>query len=171
MNCSLQPNGDLLFQEIDFFLATLLVQPLQQKERSSQIVNEYLFQKLTKQDPLFSQDWKEYIVPELQALFTSCHEKVLSDLASLEYENPSDKPRSFKIPLAHRDAWLRMLSIVRLSLAAEHHITEVDHQIRNLNSLSTAQEKGLFQIEIFSVLQQCLIEAESQGGPSPHISY
>ncbi|KAB2644649.1 MAG: hypothetical protein DVB29_01555 [Verrucomicrobia bacterium] len=162
MNCSLQPNGDLLFQEIDFSLVTLLTQPLQQKELSSQIVNEYLFQKLTKQDPLFSQDWKEYIVPELQALFSSCHEKVLTDLAALEYENPSKQLRSFQIPLAHRDAWLRMMSIVRLSLAAEHQITEVGHHLCDHASFSSAQEKALLQIEIFSLIQQSLIEAESQ---------
>ena len=160
MNYSLQQDGSLLFQEIDSFLAELIILPFLQKELSSKMINDHLFKKLTAQDSLGASDWKEYVAPELQTLFTSCHEHVLSDLAVLQQGDPSDHTRSFTIPLTHRDAWLRMLSMVRLSLASQHHIAEEEFQKKDPTSLTELQQKALLQMEIFAVMQQCLIEAE-----------
>lgn len=157
MICSLEHNGSLLFQEIDPFLAELIIQPFQQKGLSSQIINRYLFKKLTKQDPLFSQDWKEYIVPELETLFTSCHKQVLADLESLHKHASLHHHYTLTIPLDHRDAWLRMLSMIRLLISSQGHI---DHQILQIKDHSTLQAKALLQMEVFALILQCLVEAE-----------
>ncbi len=160
MICSLQQDGSLVFQEIDAFLAELIILPFLQKELSSKIINGHLFKKLTEQNSLATHDWKAYVAPELQTLFSSCHEQVMSDLAVLQQGDPSDHTRNFTISVTHRDAWLRMLSIVRLSLASQHHITKEEFPKKDPISFTELKQKALLQMEIFAVIQQCLIEAE-----------
>lgn len=160
MNCSLQQDGSLLFQEIDSFLAELILKPFQQPAIDTAIVTQRFFQKLNEENPPFAQDWKEYIAPELQHLFLSCHEVALKDLASLQKQEPEDRLYTLTIPLAHRDAWLRMLSMVRLSLTSHYNFCDEEFQKKDPSSLFTPRGKALLQMELFAVIQQCLIEAE-----------
>jgi hypothetical protein len=157
MICSLDHSRNILFHEIDSRLAQLIIEPFEQKELSSKIINQYLFKKLTKQDPLFSQDWKEYIVPELETLFLSCHQQVLEDLESFK-QNPSHAHgHKLTIVLDHRDAWLRMLSLIRLLITSPCHM---EPKINTQDTLSVTERKTLLQMEIFAFIQQCLVEAE-----------
>jgi len=162
MICSLDRSGNLLFHEIDSLLAQLIIEPFEQKELSSKIINQYLFKKLTKQDPLFSQDWKEYIVPELETLFLSCHQQVLEDLESLKKIPAHAHSHRLIITFDHRDAWLRMLSVIRLLMTLP---CRMDPKINLDDTLSVAERKILLQIEIFALIQQCLVEAEMNEAP------
>lgn len=162
MICSLDHSRNILFHEIDSLLAQLIIEPFEQKELSSKIINQYLFKKLTKQDPLFSQDWKEYIVPELETLFLSCHQQVLEDLDSLKKIPAHTHSHRLTITFDHRDAWLRMLSLIRLLMTSPCHM---DPKINTQDTLSVTERKTLLQIEIFAFIQQCLVEAEMNEAP------
>ncbi|MDH4470542.1 MAG: hypothetical protein QE493_06190 [Verrucomicrobiae bacterium] len=162
MNCLFQKNGTILLEHIDSFQAKLLLEPFQNNEISSEIIGNYFLQKINKQDPLFSQDWKEYVAPELESLLVFCHQQVIADLTLLQNSSSHDGDHTLAIPLAHRDAWLRMLSTVRLLLSSRHEIDGQEIQEKDLLKISAPQKKALLQMELFAVIQQCLVEAEGR---------
>ncbi len=163
MNCSFRKDGSTLFEQIDSFLVEVLLEPFCNKRISMDIIDDYFLQKITKQDPLFSQDWRDYVAPELQALFTACHHQVLLDLKALSHSSSPNGHYTLIIPPEHRDAWLRTLSIIRLLLFSRHGIKGEKREEEDLEKLSVLQRRVLLQLELFALIQQCLLEAEAQG--------
>ena len=164
MDFSLQKNGTIEFQNIDGFLAAFLIAPFQTKDLGQGQITENFFQKLQEKNREFSADWREYLEPDLLSLFGSSHQIVLSDLDRMDQEQRL-RPNDFftlKIPLTHREAWLRMLSMVRLSLAAEHRLYHEKIEEARAPSIETSLGRAVIQMQLFAVVQQCLIEAEEK---------
>ena len=164
MDFSLQKNGTIEFRNIDGFLAAFLMVPFQTKDLGQGVIAKNFYQKLQEKNSEFSTDWREYIEPELLSLFSSSHQIVLSDLDRMDQEQrlcPNDF-FTLKIPLTHREAWLRMLSMVRLSLTAEHRLDHEKMEEETTPSLETALGRAEIQMQLFAVVQQCLIEAEEE---------
>jgi len=164
MEFSLQKNGTIEFQKIDRFLVTLLMAPFQKKNLGQRLITENFYKKIHDKEPAFSEDWRDYLEPELLSLFESSHQIVLSDLDRMDQEQRVHSQDLFtlKIPFAHREAWLRLLSIVRLSLAAEHHLDHENYEEESKPSLENAVGQAVIQMQLFAVIQQCLIEAEEE---------
>lgn len=113
------------------------------------------------EDAIFSQDWKEYVQPGLLTLLKSCHAHVLIDLENMKREQlqSSQEPRLL-IPADHREAWLRILNVARLSLAARHRLHDQEISGEITPDLNTERGKALLQLQLFSMMQQVLVEME-----------
>ncbi len=161
MNCVLNKNSSIEFQEIDPFLENLLLDSFQTKESKAPFVKKDIFKKISRQNDKLSSDWEKYSEPELLSLLEKCHEIVLSDLDKMRHQRlyPDDMI-TLNIPSAHREAWLRMIAMARLALASKLEFMGNTEPSKN----STAEEKKLpellFQQDFLALLLQYLIEAE-----------
>lgn len=163
MNFFLNKNGSVEFQGIDSFLESLLLNTFQKKESESPFVKKDILKKIAQQSDDLSSDWEKYSKPELLSLLEKCHEIVLSDLHKMSHErsHPEDEV-ILKIPPTHREAWLRMIAMARLALAAK--IDFIGNSEPSKNSMLEEKKlpELLFQQDFLALLLQCLIEAEEQ---------
>ena len=158
-------NGDLEFSEIDPLLAMLMITCFQQQESQWNLVAACFLATPLKEDESFSRDWEEYVQPGLLTLLKSCHGRVLADLEQmkrLQLSQPENLFFTLTIRKAHREAWLRILNVARLSLAAEHQLSDEEISGELLSQLTTPRGQVMLQMQFFSMLQQCLVEAESE---------
>lgn len=165
MNFHQRENGDVEVSEIDPLLAFLMIEGIRQEEEEWDCVAESFLATPLAEDALFSQDWKEYVQPGLLTLLKSCHAHVLADLENMKREqlkNSSESLASLLIPVAHREAWLRILNVARLSLAARHRLKEEEISGEVAPDLNTERGKILLQLQLFSMMQQVLVEIEMQ---------
>ena len=68
-------------------------------------------------------DWREYVEPELAALFQSHLDIVSGDLAAI---TETEEGALLRIPAAHARAWIHTFNQARLALGARHDVTEDD---------------------------------------------
>lgn len=163
MNFHQRENGDIEISEIDSLLAFLMVEGIRQEEEEWDCIADSFLATPLVEDAIFSQDWKEYVQPGLLTLFKSCHAHVLTDLEKMKQEQlrgPKDALGRLLIPVAHREAWLRILNVARLSLAARHRLNDQEISGEVAPDLNTERGKALLQLQLFSMLQQVLVEAE-----------
>ena len=161
MNFFLNKNGTVEFQGIDLFLETLLLDSFQPKRSEELFAKKDIFQKISQNSDETSSDWEKYSKPELLSLFGKCHKLVLLDLDKMSRQRSHPEAEvTLKIPSAHRDAWLRIISMARLTLAAK--VDFISRLERSKNSI--VEEKKLpellFQQDFLALLLKCLIEAE-----------
>ncbi|MBM3856678.1 MAG: hypothetical protein FJ390_01785 [Verrucomicrobia bacterium] len=148
---------------MDPLLVFLMVEGIRQEEGEWNCVAESFLATPLAADPLFSQDWKEYVQPGLLTLLQSCHAHVLIDLENMKREqlkNPDKSSAKLLIPAAHREAWLRILNVARLSFAARHRLTEEEISGTQAPDLNAERGRVLLQLQLFSLLQQVLVEME-----------
>lgn len=165
MNFHQQENGDLEISEIDPLLTFLMIEGIRQEEEEWDCIAESFLATPLAEDAVFSQDWKEYVQPGLLSLFKSCHAHVLIDLERMKQEqlcSSKDALAKLLIPKIHREAWLRILNVARLSLAARYRLCDEEISGETAPDLKTERGKALLQLQFFSLLQQVLVETESQ---------
>ncbi|MBX9578211.1 MAG: hypothetical protein K2W97_07025 [Chthoniobacterales bacterium] len=165
MNFHQRENGDMEVSEIDPLLAFLMVEGIRQEEEEWDCIAESFLATPLAEDALFSQDWKEYVQPGLLTLFKSCHAHVITDLENMKREQlhgSQDRLATLLIPAAHREAWLRILNVARLSLAARHRLHDQEISGEVVPDLNTERGKALLQLQLFSMIQQVLVEVEMQ---------
>ena len=163
MNFHQRENGDMEVSEIDPLLAFLMVEGIRQEEEEWDCIAESFLATPLAEDALFSQDWKEYVQPGLLTLFKSCHAHVITDLENMKREQlhgSQDRLATLLIPVAHREAWLRILNIARLSLAARHRLHDQEISGEVVPDLNNERGKALLQLQLFSMIQQVLVEIE-----------
>ncbi len=79
-----------------------------------------------------SEEWKEYVHPELKELFAAASSAIRTDLAAWEAEGET----TLKIPEAHLDQWIHCLARARLILTQENAFTdeELEGTPRNIEN-------------------------------------
>jgi len=167
MNFHQHENGDLEVFEIDPLLVFLMVEGIRREEEEWDLIADSFLASPIDDEIDFSQDWKEYVQPGLLTLLKSCHAHVLTDLENMKREqlkNLDENLVNLLIPAAHREAWLRILNVARLSLAAHHRLTEEEISGSIIPDLNTERGKILLQLQLFSLLQQVLVEMELEDG-------
>jgi hypothetical protein len=113
-------------------------------------------------------EWKLYVQPELQRLFRSATETVMSDLEQL---NGNEKPfanRKLFIPTKHADAWLNALNQARLSIAARNDFTDGELGDNYRSPIGSRRDLSLFQVNFYGFLQEFILrELVDWSGNSP----
>lgn len=104
-------------------------------------------------------DWSAFVAPDLHRRFTAATEVVEADLRSAA-EAPDGSGFHFEIPLSHAESWLNTLNQVRLILATNLGLDSDDAPLDPEATPDLLSERGLgiFQINLFAFMQQCLIE-------------
>ena len=165
MNFHQLENGDSEISDIDPLLAFLMIEGIRQEEEEWDCIAKSFLATPLAEDALFSQDWKEYVQPGLLTLFKSCHAHVIIDLENMKREQlygSKDAIGRLLIPVAHREAWLRILNVARLSLAARHRLHDQEIGAEIVPDLHTERGKAILQFQLFSMIQQMLVEVEMQ---------
>ncbi len=165
MNFHQQANGDLEISDVDPLLAFLIIEGIRQEEEEWECVADSFWASPLAEEIPFSEDWKEYVQPGLLTLLKSAHAYVLTDLEKMKREqlqNPDAALLRLLIPASHREAWLRILNVARLSLAARNRLTEEEISSNDAPDLSNERGKIILQLQLFSLLQQVLVEIESE---------
>ena len=85
--------------------------------------------------------------------------KQMEDLQRAKPENPFF---TLTIATAHREAWLRILNVARLSLVEAHQLSDEEISGAVLPDLTESRGQVMVQMQLFSMLQQCLVEAEEE---------
>ncbi|MFI0348210.1 MAG: hypothetical protein ACH346_05510 [Chthoniobacterales bacterium] len=158
-----EKSGDVGFKNIDPFLARLISIPFGVQSEEWITLCDELLSSRCKEDLEFTSDWKEYVEPGIISLLASCHDMVISDLSKMECSSahaPEKQLFALTIPKDHREAWLRMLNVARLSLAAKHQFSSQEINEQKICSVSLPRREALLQMQLFSMMQQCLIEVE-----------
>ena len=163
MNFHQRENGDIEVSEIDPLLAFLMAEGIRQEEEEWDCIADSFLATPLAEDTLFSQDWKEYVQPGLLTLLKSCHAHAITDLENMKREQlygSKDALGRLLIPVAHREAWLRILNVARLSLAARHRLHDQEIGGEIAPDLNTELGKAILQLQLFSMIQQVLVEVE-----------
>lgn len=156
-------NGDLEVSEIDPLLVFLMIEGIRQEEEEWDCIADSFLASPLAEEILFSQEWKEYVQPGLLTLLKSSHAHVLTDLEIMkrgQLTHPPESLATIVIPLVHREAWLRILNVARLSLAARHRLTEEEISGNTPPDLNSERGKACLQLQLFSLIQQVLVEME-----------
>jgi hypothetical protein len=99
----------------------------------------------------FSEDWQEYVEPELSRLFQSALEIIESDLKKM-HADPVSGEATLSIPSDHLEAWIHGLNQARLVLTERHNLQEDD---MDLEALPAGDPRAflLLQLRIYAQLQ------------------
>jgi hypothetical protein len=102
-------------------------------------------------------DWKAFVEPDLQQAFGEARQTVATDLAAMK-ETKKDG-LVLRIPLHHRDAWLSVLTQVRLSIAEVHKLTEEDLSAEALPEIHDPRDAALHRMNFYGLLCESIIRS------------
>jgi len=102
-----------------------------------------------------TEDWREYVEPELQRLFLSAIEMVEGDLKTLRFD-PPDGEGALPIPTSHLESWVHGLNQARLALAARHDFSEEEME-DSLPLDGSPRALALLQIRFYGFLQELFL--------------
>jgi len=159
MEMVITEEGHMEVQEIPGFLAQVLQElpDLAEGETRSSSAEERLFPTPISNDENqeIAEDWKAFVEPELHSLFQSARSTVEADLRKME-----ETPEGFRFEISqrHADAWLSVLGQARLSIAAEHRLTEKELSEDRLQMVVDERSQALARNTLFAHMQQYLVE-------------
>jgi hypothetical protein len=150
----------LALRQIDSFAARLLRQiPLETDPGDDEIANERLFSKPMKEEGELTEEWRQYVQPELQHLFQSANETVAEDLRGLRKTHNEDEEErySLDIPVSHLELWLNSLNQARLVMAARNAFSEEELAGDYPSSINSTRDMNLLQIHFYGSLQEIFV--------------
>jgi hypothetical protein len=100
------------------------------------------------------EDWKAFVVPDLQIGFQSARHAVAEDLRRAE--KSEDGLMNFRIPARHIHFWVSALTQARLALAELHEFSEADMQY-GPTVPETPREFALLQFGIYGMMLEWLV--------------
>lgn len=166
MNFFLHNNGDIAFKNLDAFLQELLSSIFKIKNWDPLFLKNYFLTRMRTKNPGQAIDWENYSEPEISSLLQTCYEEVLLDLIQIKKQDHDGEGEvTLQIPASHREPWLRIVAMKRLSLGAELGVISIGELVEKKEQKETA--KLLLQQDFLALLQQCLIEAEESDGFLP----
>jgi hypothetical protein len=159
MNIERDQNGGFVFSEVEQPIAEMFLSiPSALEPDGNRAAHARLFpDPAGGKDEKISQEWADYVVPELREGFENAAVTVEGDLGSLI------AGEALTIPLAHVDAWLNALNQARLVLAARFEVTEEDMNNPEPFDSQNEREMAISQIHVFGLLQECLIQGLGEG--------
>ncbi|MEM0970582.1 MAG: DUF2017 family protein [Verrucomicrobiota bacterium] len=123
-----------------------------------------IFPEITSssEDSQIHQDWKEFVVPELEDQFDQRVKTVTEDLSKAEETEGADGPlHRLEVPLDHAETWYSVLNQARLILNEEHDITNTEQQLMYGDSAPTEIEERkwliLVQYRVYAAIQEFLL--------------
>ena len=157
--------GGLRLTRLDLFFVELLRQiPVSAEPGDSDAARDRLYPPATddSRESEANEEWRTYVHPELEQLFSTASDQVRADLELFEHldeeNDPANENWSFEIPAAHFEQWLNVLNQARLSLAARFEFEEKEMNQNGPGSIETARDLSLFQIHFYGFLQECLLQ-------------
>lgn len=159
MNIERDENGGFVFSEVEPPIAEMFLSiPSAVDPQGNPAAQARLFPDPTAgKDAKISQEWAEYVAPELREGFENASTTVEADLVSLTAGT------GLTIPLDHVDAWLNALNQARLVLAARFDVTEEDMDNQEPLDLQNERAMVISQIHVFGLLQECLLQGLGEG--------
>ena len=103
----------------------------------------------------FSEDWQEYVQPELAKLFQSSLEIINGDLKKLR-SDPMTGEGSLAIPSDHLESWIHGLNQARLVLTERYQLYEDDLE-RHPPLASDPRSVMLLQLHVYAHLQELFL--------------
>ena len=167
MDICRQKDG-LELSELDPFLAELLRQiPASTAVENSPPARRRIFSPPASEEHKdICGEWKLYVEPELQRLFSSATETVAADLEQLNGNEKTFANRTLFIPASHADAWLNALNQARLTIAARNSFTDGELGDNYRSPIGSRRDLSLFQVNFYGFLQEFILR-ELIGCPSP----
>jgi hypothetical protein len=170
MKIVLIDNQTIAIGPIDLFCCELIRQiKISAEPGDDAAARERLFPVPTESgDDEAVEDWREYVHPELERLFSSHLDIIERDLEgfpgeSLPAQTKQEEGGSLvgdehvlRIPLTHLDAWIHGLNQARLAIAARHDFTEKDMD-GEIPLEGDGRALALFQIHFYGILQECFL--------------
>ncbi len=105
-----------------------------------------------------NRDWRELVVPELEALWKVNYELMAADLARLEADpDQSDRAR-ITFPENHAAAWISAINQARLALGARWNVTGADMNRPLRKPGSDPREHDILLIHLLASALQLFIE-------------
>ena len=106
-------------------------------------------------EPTAEAEWREYVEPDLRALFRGAVEVVETDLAQLPGANFAGS-QELHLPMPHLEAWMHTLNQARLVLAARHEFTDEELE-REIQLEGGARALVLLQVHFYGLLLEFLL--------------
>ena len=159
MNIERDENGGFVFSEVETPIVEMFLSiPSAVDPEGDPAATARLFpDPMAGKEEKISQEWAEYVAPELREGFENASTTVEADLGALM------AGEDLTIPLDHVDAWLNALNQARLVLAARFEVTEADMDNSEPFDSQNEREKAISQIHVFGLLQECLIQGLGEG--------
>jgi hypothetical protein len=138
---------------LDAFL-TRLIQEIPATGDPGPACESRFFPPLTGgRDPRMDGDWKQFVRPELEELFSESRRRIARDLEGLR---PTGRGcYALEIPEANRWEWIHGLNQARLALAAIHGLGEAE--LEKKVPLEPSASFAAFQIQFYALLQEWLL--------------
>lgn len=148
-------SGGFIFSEVETPLVELfLAIPSATDPAGSQAAQTRLFPEPTAhKEAGLSEEWDEFVRPELREAFENAAVTVEGDLEPLAAGR-----MELAVPLDHVDAWLSTLNQARLALAARYEVTEADLNRASAYPPRDERDLAVSQIHVYGLLQECLIQ-------------
>lgn len=166
MDICRRKNG-LEISQLDPFLAELLRQiPASTSTENCQAAQQRIFSAPAGGGEI-CKEWKMYVKPELQRLFSSATETVAADLEQLGGNEKPFANRTLFIPAKHADAWLNALNQARLTIAARNDFTEGELGDNYRSPIGSRRDLSLFQVNFYGFLQEFILRELLGYGEQP----
>jgi hypothetical protein len=107
-------------------------------------------------DGRLAEDWKAYVEPDLQQTFGDARQAVAADVHAMK---ETDSGLTLRIPYAHYEAWISVLTQVRLAIAAVHKLEEEDLARTRLPEIKNARDAALHRMHLYGLLSESIIQA------------
>ena len=122
-------------------------------------VRERLLPKPSSQENI-NRDWRELVVPGLEALWRTNYELMAADLGRLEKDPAHGESWRVVFPANHAAAWLSALNQARLVMGSRWDVTEADLNRPAKHLKPTERDHDIFLIHLLAYVEQMFIEAE-----------
>ncbi len=155
----------VVLRDINPFAAGLLRQiPLEADPGDDAAAHERLFSKPVGQgngklEKEISEEWKQYVEPELRHLFQSANETVSGDLKQIRQTGGEEGGEVYElsIPMEHLEQWLNTLNQARLVIAARNGFTEMELDGELPLMINSTREMNLLQMHFYGEMQHVFI--------------
>ena len=107
-----------------------------------------------------NRDWRELVVPGLEALWRPNYEVMAADLGRLEKDPAHGDCWRAVFPANHAAAWLSALNQARLVMGSRWDVTEADMNRPAKHLKPTERDHDIFLIHLLAYVEQMFIEAE-----------
>ena len=154
MNIERDEEGGFVFSEVDPALVAMFqaIPSAADPEGSKTALDRLFPDPAAGQETGLSEEWADYVRPELREGFENASTTVEADLAPLMAGE-----EGWTIPLSHVDAWLNTLNQARLVLAAKYEVGEGDMNRTAPHPPENERGLAVSQIHVYGLLQDCLI--------------
>ncbi|MEI6560689.1 MAG: DUF2017 family protein [Verrucomicrobiota bacterium] len=156
MNIERDETGGFVFSEVEPPLAAMFraIPSAADPELSKAAFDRLFPDPFAGKNAELSEEWADYVQPELREGFENASTTVEADLEPLNTGG-----EGWSIPAEHMDAWINTLNQARMVLAARYEVTEEDMERTAPYPPEDERHLAVSQIHVYGLLQECLLQA------------